>query len=150
MTAVVKPRPENPLMGGWHFGSLGRTPREGASRAAYKIRQDLLNRFPREIATAIPRVFPTGDIFSPKWDQPEGRSLTGGDSEQQHNDTTASNAMFAMMQLYNNMERSLEVVNGPLAMVQNQLYQAQEAHAIELAQVQEELAQVTIEKDEAV
>jgi hypothetical protein len=30
------------------------------------------------------------------------------------------------------------------------MYQAQEAHAAELAQVQEELAQVTLEKDEAV
>jgi hypothetical protein len=30
------------------------------------------------------------------------------------------------------------------------LYQAQEAHAAELAQVQEKLAQVTLEKDEAI
>jgi hypothetical protein len=135
VTDVLKPRPDNPLMGGWHFGLLGRTPREGASRAAYKILQDLVNRFLGEIATAMLGVFPRGDIFNPKWDQPEGRALTGGDSEQQRSDTTTSSVMFAMMQLYNNVERNLEVVNGSLAMVQNQLYQAQEAHAAELAQV---------------
>jgi hypothetical protein len=65
---VVKPRADNPLMGGWHFGSLDRIPREGSGRAAYKILQDLLDHFPGEIATAMPGVFPRGDIFNPKWD----------------------------------------------------------------------------------
>jgi hypothetical protein len=67
-------------------------------------------------------VFPRCDIFNPEWDQPEGRALTGGDSEQQHNDTATYSAMFAVMQLYNNTERSLRMVNSFLAMVQNQLY----------------------------
>jgi hypothetical protein len=58
--------------------------------------------------------------------------------------------MFAVMQLYNNTERSFGMVNSSHATAQNQLYQAQEAHAAELAQVQEKLAQVTLEKDEAV
>jgi hypothetical protein len=78
---MVKPQADNLVMGGWHFGSSGRTPREGVGRAAYKILQDLLDRFAREIATAIPGVFPRGDIFNPKWDQPEGRAVTEGDSE---------------------------------------------------------------------
>jgi hypothetical protein len=150
VTAVVKPRAENPVMGGWHFGSLGRTPREGAGRAAYKILQDLLDRFLREIATVMPGIFPRGDPFNPKWDQPEGRALTGGDNKQQHNDTTASSAMFAVMELYNNSEHNLGMVNSSIAMAQNKLYQAQEAHATKLAQVHAELAQVTLEKDEAI
>jgi hypothetical protein len=54
------------------------------------------------------------------------------------------------MQLYNNTERSLGMVNSSVAMAQNQLYQAQEPHAAELAQVQAKLAQDTLEKDEAV
>jgi hypothetical protein len=116
---MVKPRVDNPVMGGSHFGSLGRTPREGAGRAANKILQDLLDRFPREIATAMPEVFLRGDIFNPKWDQAEGRALTRGDSEQQHSDTTASSAMFAVMQLYNNTEHSLGMVNNSLAKAQN-------------------------------
>jgi hypothetical protein len=98
----------------------------------------------------MPGVFPRGDIFNPKWNQPEGRALTGGDCEQQHSDTATSSAMFAVMQLYNNTERSFGMVNSSHATAQNQLYQAQEAHAAELAQVQEKLAQVTLEKDEAV
>jgi hypothetical protein len=68
VTVVVKPRADNPTMGGWHFGLSGHTPREGTSRATYKILHDLLDRFPREIATAMPGVFPRGDIFNPKWD----------------------------------------------------------------------------------
>jgi hypothetical protein len=56
----------------------------------------------------------------------------------------------AVMQLYNNTERSLGMVNSSLAMAQNQLYQAQQAHAAELAQVQAKLAQDTLEKDEAI
>jgi hypothetical protein len=55
---VVKPRLDNSVMGGWHFGSLGRTPREGASRVAYKILQDLQDRFLGEIVTAMSGVFP--------------------------------------------------------------------------------------------
>jgi chromosome segregation ATPase len=58
--------------------------------------------------------------------------------------------MFAVMQLYNNSERNLGMVNSSIAMTQNKLYQAQEAHVAELAQVQAELAQVTLEKNEAV
>jgi hypothetical protein len=137
-------------MGGWHLGSSGRTPREGASRAAYKILQDLLDRFPREIATIMRAIFPRGDPFNPKWDQPKGRALTGGDSEQQHSDTVASSAMFAVMQLYNSSERNLGMIDSSLTLAQNKLYQAQEAHAAELAQVQAELAQVTLQKDEVV
>jgi hypothetical protein len=75
-----------------------------------------MDPFPREIATVIPRIFPRGDPFNPKWDQPEGRALIGGDSEQQYSDTVASSAMFAVMQLYNSSERNLEMVNGSLAM----------------------------------
>jgi hypothetical protein len=52
-------------------------------------------------------VFPRCDIFNPKWDQSEGRARIGCDSEQQHNNTAASTAMFVEMQLYNNAERSL-------------------------------------------
>jgi hypothetical protein len=137
-------------MGGWHFGSLGRTPREGASKAAYKILKDLLDCFPREIATIMRGIFPRGDPFNLKWDQPKGRALTGGDSEQQHSDVVASSAMFAVMQLYNSSERNLGMVNGSIALAQNKLYQAQEVHAAELAQVQAELALVTLQKDEVV
>jgi hypothetical protein len=72
----------------------------------------------------MPRVFPRGDILNPKWDQPEGRALTEGDSEQQHSDTAASSAMFVVMQLYNNIERSLGMVKSSLATAQNQLYHA--------------------------
>jgi hypothetical protein len=55
-------------MGGWHFGSSGRTPKEGVGRAAYKILQELLDHFPREIATTMSGIFPRGDPFKPKWD----------------------------------------------------------------------------------
>ena len=67
----------------------------------------------------MPGVFPRGDIFNPKWDQLEGKALTGGDSEQQHNDTIASSAMFVVMQVYNNTERSLGMVNSCLTTAQN-------------------------------
>jgi hypothetical protein len=42
VTTVVKPRGDDPVMGDWHFGSLGPTPKEGVGREAYKILQDLL------------------------------------------------------------------------------------------------------------
>jgi hypothetical protein len=56
--------------------------------------------------------------------------------------------MFAVMQLYNSSEHNLGMVNSSLVVAKNKLYQAQKAHDAELAQVQAELAQVTIEKDE--
>jgi hypothetical protein len=58
VTAMVKPRAENPAMGGWHFGSSSHTPREGVGRAAYKVLHDLLDCFPREIGTVMAGIFP--------------------------------------------------------------------------------------------
>jgi hypothetical protein len=69
-------------MGGWHFGSSGRTAKEGTSTTAYNILRDLMGRFPKESIIAMPRDFPRGDPFNPKWDQPKGSALAGGDSEQ--------------------------------------------------------------------
>jgi hypothetical protein len=63
VTIVVKPRADNPVMCGWHFGSSGRTPREGADRAAYKILQDLLDRFPGRLLPPCLESF-LGVIFS--------------------------------------------------------------------------------------
>jgi hypothetical protein len=92
-------------------------------------------RFLGEIAIAMPRVFPRGDPFNPKWDQPEGSAMAGGDNEQQHNDTTTSSAMFAVMQLYNNSERNLGMVRNSLVVAQNELHQTREVHAAEFARV---------------
>ncbi|KAL5647149.1 hypothetical protein ACJX0J_041504, partial [Zea mays] len=129
------------------LSEYGRTPKEGAWRTAYKILHDLMDRFPRELAIAMLGVFPQGDTFNPKWEQPEGSALAEGGSEQQHSDTAASSAMFAVMQLYNNSERNLGMVNSSISVAQDELHQAHEAHAAELARVQAELAQMTLERN---
>jgi hypothetical protein len=150
VTAVVKPRGDDPAWGGWHFGSSGRTPKEGAGKAAYLILRDLMDNFPEELAIAMPGIFPRDDPSNSKWEQPEGSALAGGASEQQHSDTAAMSAMFAVMQLYDRSERNLGMVTSSLAVAKDELLQAREAHTAELVGMQAELAQMTLVKSVAI
>jgi hypothetical protein len=44
--AVVLARGDDPNWGGWFYESWGRTPEEAASRAAFAILRDIMDRFP--------------------------------------------------------------------------------------------------------
>lgn len=62
-------------MGGWCFGSRGRTQLEGANRATFVVLRDLMERFLEELAHAFAKVFPKGDPYTIVWDQFEDNAL---------------------------------------------------------------------------
>lgn len=104
MTAVVCARGDESDWNGWNFEGRGRTPREGADRAAYTILQDIMERFSGELATAMPGVFPRGDPYASIWEQTTGSALGGGTSEHLHSDNATMSAMFVVMKAYRGVE----------------------------------------------
>jgi len=73
--AVVPTSGRDPAWGGWVYESRGTTPFHGASRAAFAVLRDLMERFPQELAHAFAGVFPRGDPYTSVWDQSEVNAL---------------------------------------------------------------------------
>ena len=63
--AIVPARGDDPNWGGWFYESKGRTPEEAASRAAFAILREIMERFPQELAAAVAGVFLRGDVVEP-------------------------------------------------------------------------------------
>jgi len=66
-----------------------------------------MERFPLELAHAFAGVFPHGDPYTLVWDQFEVNALERSADEDQHSNSTAMSAMFAMMKTYGALERCL-------------------------------------------
>ena len=90
----------DPAWGGWVYESKGTIPFQGASRAAFAVLRDVMERIPQELAHAFSGVFPRGDPYSSVWDQSKVNALERDVDEDQHSDSTAMSAMFAMMKTY--------------------------------------------------
>jgi hypothetical protein len=73
-----------------------------------------MERFPKELASAVVGVFPRGDPYTAMWDQADGKTLERGADECQSSDNAAMSTMFAMMKTYTGIERSLGRVVGSL------------------------------------
>jgi len=56
--AVVPTSGGDPAWGGWVYESRGITPFHGASRAAFAVLRDLMERFPQELPTPSLECFP--------------------------------------------------------------------------------------------
>jgi hypothetical protein len=59
-----------------------------------------MERFPQELAHAFAGVFPRGDPYTLVWDQSEVNALERSAEEDQHSDSAAMSAMFALMKTY--------------------------------------------------
>jgi hypothetical protein len=115
LEAIVPARGYDPNWGGWSFGSKGRTPEEGASRATFAVLRDILERFLEELASAVAGIFPRGDPYTTVWDQPKGKALERGHDECKYSDNAAMIAMFTMMKTYASLERSFGCLAGLLS-----------------------------------
>jgi len=58
-----------------------------ASRAAFAVLRDIMERFPQELAHAFIGVFLRGDPYTVVWDQSEGSALEQSADEDQHSDS---------------------------------------------------------------
>ena len=110
----------DPAWGGWVYESRGVTPFHGASRAAFAVLRDLMERFPQELAHAFAGVFPRGDPYTLVWDQSEVNALERSADEDQHSDGAAMSAMYALMKTYGGLERCLGRLSGSLLTVQDE------------------------------
>ena len=106
--------------GGWVYESRGTTPFQVASRAAFAVLRDIMERFPQELAHAFTAVFPRGDHYTSVWDQSEVNALERSADEDQHNDSAAMSAMFALMKTYGGLEHCLGRLSGSLLTVQDE------------------------------
>jgi hypothetical protein len=147
---IVLARGEDPNWGGWSFGSKRKTPEEGASRAAFVVLRDIMERFPEELASAVAGVFPRGDPYTTMWDQPEGKALEGGHGECRHSDNATMSAMFTMMKTYASLERSFGCLASSLGQALDKKHQVQHDHSNEMERLQAKLAQMTLKRDQAI
>jgi len=117
---VVPTSGGDPAWGGWVYESRGATPFHGASRAAFAVLRDLMERFPQELAHAFTGVFPRGDPYTSVWDQSEVNTLERSADEDQHSDSATMSVMYALMKTYGGLERCLGRLSGSLLTVQDE------------------------------
>jgi len=150
VTVVIRARGDESDWIGWNFEGKGRTAREGADRAAYIVLQDIMERFPGELANAMPGVFPRGDPYGSIWEQTVASALGGGTSEHLYSDNAAMSAMHAMMKAYRGVERSLGMTSTSLSLAQEEKRQLQRDYDEQIEELQADLAQLTLETDQAI
>jgi len=112
--------------------------------------RDIMERFPQELAHAFAGVFPRGDPYTLVWDQSEVNDLERSADEDEHRDSAAMSAMFALMKTYGGLERCLGCLSGSLLTVQDEKRQLQREFDTEVERLHAELAKVTLERDQAV
>jgi len=117
---VVPTSGGDPTWGGWVYESRGTMAFQGASRAAFAVLRDIMERFPQELAHAFAGVFPRGDPYTSMWDQSEVNALERSADEDQHSDSAAMSAMFALMKTYGGLEHCLGRLSGSLLTVQDE------------------------------
>jgi hypothetical protein len=66
--AVVQDRGDGSNWSGWSFMAKGMTLGEAASRAAFSVLQDIMERFLKESAGVVAGVFPRADPYTTVWD----------------------------------------------------------------------------------
>ena len=109
-----------------------------------------MERFPQELAHALAGVFPRGDPYTLVWDQSKVNALERSADEDQHSDSTAMSAMFALMKTYGGLEHCLGCLSGSLLTVQDEKRQLQHEFDSEVERLQVELARMTLHRDQAV
>jgi len=142
--AVVPTSGGDPVWGGWVYESRGATPFHAASRAAFAVLRDLMERFPQELAHAFAGVFPRGDPYTSVWDQSEVNALQRSADDDQHSDSAAMSAMYALMKTYGGLEHCLGCLSGSLLTVQDEKRQLQPEFDTEVERLQAELARMTL------
>jgi len=95
-------------------------------------------------------VFPWGDPYTSVWDQSDVSALERSADEDQHSDSVAMSAMYALMKTYGGLERCLGRLSGSLLIVQDEKCRLQREFDTEVERLQAELACVTRERDQAV
>jgi hypothetical protein len=108
-----------------------------------------MDRFPQELVAAMVEVFPRGNPSTDSWQQARGRALEIGAAKEQHSDNPAMSAMFIVMKAFAGVEGSLRRVFGALGQAHDDRHQLQRDHDSEIERLQVELAQLTLERDQA-
>jgi hypothetical protein len=143
---VVEARDNDSTWNGSYARSMGTTPAEGASRAAFMVLSEIMDDHPQELATAMVGVFPRGDPYMDEWAQFQNDALERGTIKQQNSDNTAMTAMFAMMKTYRYAERCYGKMAVALSKVKDQKRQLQRNFDTEVERLNQELARVTLAK----
>jgi len=79
-----------------------------------------MERFLQELAHAFAAVFPRGDPYTSVWDQSEVNVIERSADKDQHSDSAAMSAMFALMKTYGGLERCLGCLSRSLLTVRDE------------------------------
>jgi hypothetical protein len=138
-----------PEWDGWHLEFEGRTPVEGAEGAAFCVIRDIMSRFPTELAAALAGTFPRDDPRDAIWVQPQGSALVRGPDEGRSSDNHAMSAMFAAIRAYEGLECTYWTLTGLHGDDKLQARKQQKKQARVIASLQEQLADMTLQRDQA-
>jgi hypothetical protein len=129
---------------GWHLEFEGRTPVEGAERAAFHVIRDIMIRFSNELAAALAGTFPRDDPRDAIWVQPQGSALVRGPDEGQASDNHAISAMFAAIRAYEGLECTYWTLTGLRGDDKLKARKQKKKQARVIVSLQEQLANMTL------
>jgi hypothetical protein len=135
---------------GWHWEFEGRTPIEGAEGAAFRVIRDIMSRFPNELVAALAGTFPRDDPCDAIWVQPQGSALVRGLDEGRASDNHAMSGMFAAIRAYEGLECTYWTLIGLCGDDKLQARKQKKKQAPVIASLQEQLADMTLQCDQAV
>jgi hypothetical protein len=138
-----------PEWDGWHLEFEGRTPVEGAEGAAFHVIRDIMIRFPNELAAALAGTFPQDDPRDTIWVQPQESALVRGPDEGQASDNHAMSAMFVAIRAYEGLECTYWTLTGLRGDDKLKVRKQKKKQARVIASLQEQLADMTLQQDQA-
>jgi hypothetical protein len=128
----------------------GRTPVEGAEGATFRVIRDIMSRFPNELAVALVGTFHRDDPQDAIWVQPQESALVRGLDEGQASDNHAMSTMFAAIRAYEGLECTYWTLIGLRGDDKFQARKQKKKQACVIASLQEQLADMTLQRDQAV
>ena len=131
------------------FALQGRTPWDAANQVAYTALRDIMEDHPEVVAQATASIFPTTDPYQAVWRQSGATVLEASSLEREHCAGPAGSAMAALMATYGCLSRSYEQLDHVLSEEIAAQHRRQEEHTTEIDLLTTQLAQLTVERDQA-
>jgi hypothetical protein len=143
---IVPALGDAPEWDGWHLEFEGRTPVEGA---AFRVIQDIMSRFPNELAAALAGTFLRDDPRDAIWVQSQGSALVRGPNEGQASDNHAMSAMYAAIRAYQGLKCTYWTLTGLRGDNRLKARKQKKKQARAIASLQEQLTDMSLQQDQA-
>jgi hypothetical protein len=106
-----------------------------------------MRRFPNELAATLAGTFPQDDPRDAIWVQPQGSALVRGPNEGRASDNHAMSAMFTTIRAYEGLKCTYWILIGLRGDDKLQARKQKKKQARVIASLQEQLADMTLQRD---